>query len=331
MKATSDPNLQLAQAMGSKKGYDPIPPDNYRYFLTGSDGVQAVLAWVRVHTIGQGYRSPFAVAKTGGRPLTKADLARHCFQGDRGHACRAWSLAEDSGLVKTDQNGRLCLCGHVKPAQNGEETAKNVLPVQAALPAYLIEKIRSLSQGDQKAITAELTEAHTFRQALERDALSAARNHVDRIEDSILQSYGIAKIRRNYENNHPRAKKPEPSPFLQLNLLLVPEPLQRFVQAAPPNHFSTSCTGSEIGTVQAAPLIHRAECTDPAVKVSESPTHFPPHNGTGKDPRIAQVHEIIESSIGRPLRPGDPMPACFSSTATRSAFPSKPSAAGSRS
>jgi hypothetical protein len=109
-----------------------------------------VVAWVRANTLHLGCRSPFAITKAEGRPLTKADLARDMFDGYRGNACRAWNQAAALGLVFENERGFLCLSGRVElPPGKKRRKSKPLLSVETALPRYLIEAIGTLAEEKQ--------------------------------------------------------------------------------------------------------------------------------------------------------------------------------------
>lgn len=241
----ADANLDLVKAMGSKKGYDPIPPDQYNFFRNSPDGVQKILAYMRAHTIGLGCRSPYALAKNGTRPLTKADIARDCFNGDRGNAGRAWDAAEALGLVKCDEKGLLWLCGDVKPLSTKKPCGK-VSSVQTTLSPYVIEQIESLPPKSREAAYADFARVAAFKKQIETDALNLARLQGATMEDSVFDFYALHKRRME------KKKRPDlhenGSEWLKLDLQSVPKELEKFVQTTK----MADRTDHENGIVQTA-------------------------------------------------------------------------------
>jgi hypothetical protein len=102
---------ELMHAMGSAKGFDPIPPDQY---LTLRDKRyppgQRLLWWLHSKTIRHGHRSPYAVDDQG-RELWLKHAAVE-LDMDGGNIRREWGELEREGRVRREGR-RLYLNGAV--------------------------------------------------------------------------------------------------------------------------------------------------------------------------------------------------------------------------
>ncbi|MES2135767.1 MAG: hypothetical protein V4502_01735 [Pseudomonadota bacterium] len=145
---------RLMTEMGSTKGFDPMPPDQYLYFLGKAEPpLQRLLALVRSLTIRVGHWSPYCVDEHG-KELRLADLQR-LLDIDHGNFQRAVREAKARGLVRIGSNDagsnrtghnsrhpyRVYLCGSVAESTvyNGGEEKGGVSAdtEQKAKPAWL--------------------------------------------------------------------------------------------------------------------------------------------------------------------------------------------------
>jgi hypothetical protein len=294
-----DDNLELVKAMGGKKGYDPIPPDQYLYFLTSEDELQRVVAWVRSKTLRKGHRSPFAVAENGTRPLTKADMAREIFAGNRAHACRAWDRAAASGIVYLDANKFLCLNGGVQmPAKTRRRKDEPVVPVQVSLPRYLVEKINSLPDDLRREAEADYTRLLEYRSNLEADSLTMARIHGDRLEDSMNRRYFGDGGKKRMDKKHRPDLHEEGSKLVQLNLLLVPEELQKYAGGSVQDTAPVRADDKN-GSVQrapAAPVISVFRGSEKTLSSSSSASGITETTTTNSGPDRIEFHKRLTAA-----------------------------------
>lgn len=294
----TDENLELVKQMGSKKGYDPIPPDQYLYFLNSADEVQRVVAWVRSKTIRLGHRSPWAVTPNATRPLTKADLARDCFSGNRGNAVTAWTRAEQVGLVFVNEKGFLCLNGAVPMPPKRRTKGEPEVSAQTPLPRYLIEKIRSLPEASRNSAEAHFKAIIAYRAKLEHEAVAMARIAVDRIEDSISRHYFGSDGKKRMDKKHrPDLHEEGGSKVVQLELLLVPESLQEFAESA--QIAPQVRANSKNGSAQIAPSIYTKDLSEnPSLSVvpSDSLSKGDPH------PQFSEEQKADEEESYRILK-----------------------------
>jgi hypothetical protein len=222
-----DLNLELVKKMGSKNGYDPIPPSQYLYFLDDPDPVQRVVAYIRSKTIRLGHRSPRAVHQDGST-VTIQDMADDCFSRDWANANRAWRQAEAQKLVAKGKAGELCLCGNVpsreiqrKPLENKEGapvcTDWLKLCTDWSPPAYIREQLERLAEEERESFSAQYLRLLEWGEALEADAIAAAR--VERVarERLLLAKAGI-QLRNGGKKRDLKAKP------LSVQLRLIAEP-----------------------------------------------------------------------------------------------------------
>jgi hypothetical protein len=227
-----DFNLELVVSMGGdkKKGYDPIPPDNYLCFMTDKDPVQRVVAWVRSKTIRFGHRSPFAVS-LGGIALTKRDLAKDCFDGDLPAAWKAWRRASERGLVFEDAEGRLCLAGKAKMAarsKRGEKSRQKSL--ETICPRYVIEKLKLLEDGG-RAAEVQLVAVEEYYRCAIKDVVTLLEIECDAIKDQVLTHHlgegnGLRQLKKKKRRDlHERGK----SELISFTLHNKPAQLELFL------------------------------------------------------------------------------------------------------
>lgn len=206
-------NIELMRSMGATKGYDPIPPDQYLYFLYDSDPRQKALAWVRAKTIRLNHRSPYCTNEDG-NALTLSHMAAD-FGWPLSFASRIWSQLKSKGLVASDEQGRLCLCGDV-PTPKKVRTETNQVNCTINLPPYLRQQFQALSSERQAEFVRCYTCFLQFSHQVEADSIALARALKEPIEAKLLSEFGLKK--------KPGKKRRSPgSHLVQLTLLAVPE------------------------------------------------------------------------------------------------------------
>src|SRR5665811_1295938 len=97
---THQENMELMKAIGSKEGYNPMPPSQHLWQMA-KDQPQLMRMWsgMTFHTLHQGQRSPFAVKVVNGRQMElhmehmAADL-----EVDEANAYHVWKQGEELGL-----------------------------------------------------------------------------------------------------------------------------------------------------------------------------------------------------------------------------------------
>lgn len=194
--------VQLMREMGSTKGFDPIPPDQY---LTLRDSryppEQRLLWWMASKTIRYGHRSPYAVDELGKE--LRINHAEAELGIDPGNLRRAWRELEAEGRVRTEGR-RLYLNGSVTlPALKAKEKRSEVCT--DLFPPYLVKKINRLPAERQKALLTEYAQESAAEKDVIKEAVAAARSIFDQRKDTILSRFGIKKIQGH---KHRQAESP---------------------------------------------------------------------------------------------------------------------------
>lgn len=200
--------------MESTKGFDPMPPDQYRYFLGKKESpLQRLLALVRARTIARGHRSAYCVDEIG-RELRQADLRRELAM-DWGNFRRAFAEAIARKLIRmgsrsspTDggpdrphrKNGgasshpnRVYLCGSIKESVGYKYTEEGGTSLYRLV--LLTPTQRKLYDGwpaeKQARFYAEFEAAVNRKDQIEREALARARAVAAPIVDAVLSMHGL--------------------------------------------------------------------------------------------------------------------------------------------
>ena len=213
--------------MGSTKGFDPMPPDQYLYFLGKKEPpLQRLLALVRSLTIQRGRRSPYCVDERG-KEMRPADLER-ALQMEHGNFNRALREAVGRGLIRIGRGGpsesrsthnsrhpqRVYLCGSVEESKGYKEGEENggvcTDPLRFLSPSQ--RKVYAGWRNDQQErFYAEFDSAVNYKLQVEREAIALARHIGDRALDQVFAAHALPKNRL--------ATEPPTSRLLQLTLV----------------------------------------------------------------------------------------------------------------
>lgn len=142
-------NIQLMRAMGSKRGYDPIPPSQYEW--QRADGEPPLLrmwSWFCAHTIAHGRMSPYAVREDG-TAATLKDCAKDLAL-DLGQVSNLFVWGAEKGLWRRKNGRELYFSGDVTAAQVREantrrkvECALNLSPAESLIIKGWPEEVRN--------------------------------------------------------------------------------------------------------------------------------------------------------------------------------------------
>ena len=206
----------LMRQMGSKKGFDPIPPDQYLHFLNDRVPLQRMLAYVRAGTIRRGRRSPYCVDEHG-QPLTLEQMAA-TFGWTIGHARKTWAEGEQRGLVRMDDKGRLYLCGSVPlPPPPEAESDDQENPVQD-FPEYLSVQIKQLSKSQLARFEKCYPKFCDLEDRITKDAMALARDLIQKqIAAKFFAQFGL-KPRENKKRRETAGQE-----IVQVSLNELPE------------------------------------------------------------------------------------------------------------
>jgi hypothetical protein len=227
--------VDLMKEMGSKHGFDPIPPAQHAWQMgAGEPRLNRVWAWLCAHTIHFGHRTAFAVDREGKElhlEHVAADLGL-----DDANARAVWREGVQKGLwrngTKTEGPRKLYLCGEVIPTgtTEGEET-ENEKVCTNLLPPYILKQLKELTPEVQ----GEFLREHEADCALEKLALAetvaGVRALFTQRQDTRFQRYGIRKIR---EDHNKKFGAPKQAEVRQARLQALLPTLEGFVQTLAP-------------------------------------------------------------------------------------------------
>jgi hypothetical protein len=211
-----DPNYELAKAMGSKRGYDPMPPDQHEWQRAeGEPPLYRLWSWMCGHTIRKGHRSTYATEEGSLKPRTLVHAAKDLGM-ELNQVSRLWKWGEEKGLWHKNGGRELYLNGSVTEAQVREanKTRKNFL--YTGLSAANRLKIQELDAEKRKNLDALWKAAQHHRDTVLALSIAEGRRACEQVEDNILRQFGL-EVKRS-----PKAK-PKP--------VEVPQLLLPFVQA----------------------------------------------------------------------------------------------------
>lgn len=218
---TEHANTELMRAMGSKKGSDPIPPDQYLCFLTSKDPEQQFLAWVRSKTIRHKHRSPHCVDERG-HPLSLSHAAAD-LRWSLSYASRICSSLKAKGLVDKDEAGKIYLCGSVPPLK--EELQKFCT---GNLPEYILKQINNFTPVKRAEFERKYAAIHTFCDDINAEVIAAGRAATAPFEARLFAEFEIKKRKHKNGDGEETAGTPKSSvqgtPKCSVQLTLLAEP-----------------------------------------------------------------------------------------------------------
>lgn len=212
-----DANLTLVKAMGSKRGYDPMPPDQYEWQAAkGEPPLLRLWSWMCAHTIAFGKRSAFAVREDG-RIARLADAAKDLELSIQ-VISDVWAFGARKGLWHRDEgtpglylNGRVT-AGQIEWA-NKERT--KLLCTNLSRPE--LAEIKGWPKERQEAFWGLWKPALAYRSRYEAALIAEAREACDELEDNIRRQFALKKTRL------PKRRAPAPD----LPQILLPFCVQR--------------------------------------------------------------------------------------------------------
>jgi hypothetical protein len=195
---------QFARDLGSTKGLDPIPPDQYLTYQNARypDTVR-LWAWMLGHTIRLGFRKAYACDKSGkalSLGAAAADLG--C---DNIH--RVWRTLVTEGRVHKDGR-RLCVNGDVTLPES-PKSAKLTCTVDfsPSIPPPLRVCLSKLSPPDRAAILAQYADVDRAEQKCISEAIGAVRSIFRERKNKVLRDAGIEPANSKSNFNPERYRK----------------------------------------------------------------------------------------------------------------------------
>lgn len=297
-RSTEDANLQLAEQCGSRRGYDPFPPDGYLCFqdfeFRLSPTALRLYSWLLSKTIR---------AKKGGRTHVakdyRGDLTLTHATDDLGislpHASKCFDELVQAGLARRDEEhtGRLQLWARPEydPRRKGEgdgDGDKKELCTYK-LPEYLVSYFQQLDPKLRAQYESGYQAVQDYGKKLEADAIAAARERKKVIETEYLKSIGFEREERR--------GRPKEKPKARLVELKIEESVPNFVHISSVHKSDGNSHEMKTASVRKSASLSLSEMTEIVSKSEEKPVYLPT-----SEPVLESV-QAIEERFG-PFEPG---------------------------
>ena len=213
-------NDALMKMIDSKKGYHPMPVDQYSTYVDGRYPPKIRLwAWMMAALIKQGRRKTPYCADGEGKPLTLKNAARD-LKLDKGNVARAFAELCAEHRASRDPEGRLKVTGDFK------------LPPMAPVVctdnsrAYISKQLNKLPKATRELLIETDKQLFVFGRKLQADLVAAARNIIDQQHDSLFARFGVKTIRAA------ESRRKATSPYLLVILKELEPALTQFAQVS---------------------------------------------------------------------------------------------------
>ncbi len=231
----------FAKEIGSTKGLDPIPPDQY---LTYQDKRyrpdQRLWSWLLSHTIRLGKRKAWAVNDVG-KELTLQHAAADLGMDDA-NVRQAWRDLEADNRVRKDGR-KLILAGDFKlPAKiKRSEVCTNLFP------PYILKQLNAMPLAKRRAIETSYRSECDAELKYLKEATAAVRGIFTPRKDTILQTAGVKLIREDAAKRQTRknlkSQAAPANPLRQIFASAIKPTLQESVQTSADRSVQTQTGG----------------------------------------------------------------------------------------
>lgn len=340
----------LMRAIGSKEGFDPMPPSQHRFLMDQSEPpLNRIMGLLFASTIhpGKGRKRSTYARDSHGRAMKQKDFCAVLGISDRNMTTYFKQLSEDDRLRVDEKDGRIYLGGNAREPQlaRGEEGVEEEgLLCTKEFPAYITQFLQQLSEKECRQATAALSERVRLHKQWEADAIAQVRMKEYEDVANLLKPYGFED---GGGTGRPRVKREQFSVQITLADSYVQKSLNdsngasvhksetSFVQGesssaqnAHPYYFSE--TDNLQSEVEPPPVENSAsglEKEAPAARPDSSPT---PPTAPLETPAQEQVDPLpdpdpviatLEYQFQRKLAPKDPLRTKFPDLAQRFAIP----------
>jgi hypothetical protein len=274
--------VDLMRALGSKEGYDPMPPSQHRFFMDRSQPpmtrVMGLLFASTIHP-GKGRKRSTYARDRFGRPMKQKDFCE-VLGIDKGNMTTYFKILEEQGRLRVADDERIYLGGNAQEPvmQGGEEEANNEEGVLCTkdFPRFITEYLQQLGKIEcQRATTALLSTRNLYKQR-QADAIALLRAQEDADMVAVLEGFGY----RDQERTG-RPREPRPNATVRIEFL---DPNESFVQKT---------TNGKNG--------HSAHKTEPASAQNESGSVHEPHPYYSSETPLPRQSEVerphVEKSV----------------------------------
>lgn len=224
---------ELMKEMGSKNGFDPMPPDQHSWTMRRDrPPLYRLWGWMCAHTIHWGHRTPYATSSQG--DTLAIENAAEDLGMDAGNTYRAWREGLQAGLwrngSKAEGKRRLYLCGQVLETvstDSSEDPSADPKTVSTdSLPPYILKEIKGWAPERRAEFLRSRAEYVRVRNTALAELMAAGRLVLSQEEDVQLQAWGLAINRQEHTPKLP----PEELQARQARLPGLLPVLERFVQ-----------------------------------------------------------------------------------------------------
>ena len=221
-------NIKLIKQMGSREGYNPIPPDQHRWTRGKKRGpLYRFWGWMCDHTLAYGHRSPYAVDENGSE--RHIEHAAADLEMDLANAYLYWRKGINLGLWRNgtaaEGKRRMFLCGEVIPKIDEDDEDEG--QPTTGLPPSIIAKVKEWSAETQREFWATWALRKTVRDTSLRELMAAAREILDRDDDEHLKTWGLQRTRQEH---NPKNMPPEELQARQERIQKILPDLEKHVQ-----------------------------------------------------------------------------------------------------
>lgn len=187
----------LMRAMGSKEGFDPIPPSQCRALMDRREPpttrIMGLLLTATIHP-GKGRKRSTYARDSHGRAMKRKDFCAVLEISDGNMTTYFKKLAEQDRL-RVDEDGRIYLGGNAQEPemQWGEDEAKQEeeLFCTKEFPTFVTQFLQQLSKTDRQQVAAALAERSPLHKQWAKDAMAQVRRKQYEDVASVLAPYGF--------------------------------------------------------------------------------------------------------------------------------------------
>ncbi len=227
--------VELMKEMGSKDGYNPIPPPQHQWQMgKGEAPLHRMWAWMCAHTIAWGHRSPYAVSRDG-KELHVEHIAAD-LEMDEANAYATWRKGVVKGLwrsgAKAEGSRRLFLCGEVRPEPETEpeepDDPNGLNCLYKQLDAHIVLQIKDWSPERLKTVLTRLDAEDELDKAVTAAVMAAKRSIIRQRKDNVWTQEGV---KPNPPQEHiKKTETPEEAEARRKRFLPLIPALELFVQ-----------------------------------------------------------------------------------------------------
>lgn len=192
LKRADGENIALVKAMGSKRGYAPIPPAQFEWQSEpGEPPLYRLWSWMCRHTIDLDKKSPYAL-RDDGRAATLKDAAKDLGL-DLGHVSNLWKWGTSKHLWHRNGGRELYLNGEVKGADVRRANKERTDSVHSTLRPVELAAMEGWPKDRREKFLEIWGEAQKHHRALLAAKVSEVRASCGQMDDNIREIFSLPK------------------------------------------------------------------------------------------------------------------------------------------